>query len=82
MIFGVVLRVICNSASYTLHDLVIVDVSVVYHYMCTGIVIVHLVVYEVVSASHDSNDSSVVFNGAQLITDNPVCYEMTNCVTE
>ena len=47
--------------------------------MCAGVVIVHLAVYEVVSGSSDSDKTLVVFNGAQLVTDDPVCYHMTNC---
>lgn len=79
MVSGVVLCAVSKSASHTLHDLFIVDVGVVCHYMRAGVVIVHLAVYEVVSSSHDSDKTSVVFNGAHLVTDDPVCYHMTNC---
>ena len=79
MISGVILCAVKNGASHTLHSLFIVDVSVMCHYMCAGVVIVHLAVYEVVSGCSDPDKTSVVFNGAQLVTDDPVCYHMTNC---
>ena len=79
MISGVVLRAVSNSTSYAFHGFFIVDVSVVCHNMCAGVVIVHLAVYEVVSGSRDSNKALVVVNGAYLVADNPVCYHMAYC---
>ena len=72
MISGVVLRAVSNSTSYAFHGFFIVDVSVVCHNMCAGVVIVHLAVYEVVSGCCDSDKASVVLNGANLVADNPV----------
>lgn len=79
MISGVVLFAVSIGASYTLHNLFIVDVSVMCHDLSSGVVIVHLAVYEVVSGFSDPDKTSVVFNGAQLVTDDPVCYHITNC---
>ena len=79
MISGVVLCAVSESASHTLHNLFIVDVSVMRHYMRAGVVIVHLAVYEVVSGSSDSDKTLFVFHVAQLVTDDPVCYRRTNC---
>ena len=79
MISGVILCAVSNSACHTLHNLFIVDASVVCHDMRAGVVIVHLAVYEVVSGSRDYDKTLVVPNGAHLVTDDPVCYETMNC---
>ena len=72
MIFGVADCVVNKSASNTLHDLFIFDVSVVRHHTRAGVVIVHLAVYEVVTGCGDNNEASVVLNGAYLVAYDPV----------
>lgn len=77
VVFGIELRVVGNSASHTFQHQFIVDVCVMSHHIGSSIVIIHLAVYEVMSGFDDCNEASVVVNGAQFITYNPVGYEIT-----
>ena len=75
MILCVVLGAGSHRASHTLHDIPVVDVSVVSHNWQAGVEVVHLAVYEVVTGPRDSDDTSLVLNGTHFVMDNPVCYK-------
>lgn len=78
MVLCVALCAGSHRASYTFHDLSIVDVCVVSHYSNAGIKVVHLAVYEVVAGFGDSDNTPFKLYGAQLVTNNPVTYEHVN----